>query len=354
MTNEEISRYVEEKTMILAEAAVERQYSLQPEIWNRYGERGRELSVRDMAYHIPYLTEAVRASDPSPFVNYVLWVKELFKGLNFPDETLPVMLECMRDVMKETLPEEVSAITAEYIVAALRKVGAENFLPLLSFIPDEAPHAEVAKTYLNLLLQGKRPEAAECIMNAVEQGISIKDIYLYVFQASQYEIGRLWHGKKVSVAQEHYCSAATERIMSQLYARIFSTERRGRTYVGACVGGELHQIGSRMVADFFEMDGWDTYYMGANTPTPSILQAISEHNADILGISLSMSFHRSTLENLIQSVRESEHAKKLKIIVGGYSFIEDPNLWKAVGADGSADNAEQAVILANRLADGKE
>ncbi len=306
-----------------------------------------------MAYHIPYLTEAVRASDPSPFVNYVLWVKELFKGLNFPDEALPVMLACMRDVIKEIFPGEVSAMTAEYIGAALLKAD-QSFEKQISFIPDEAPHAELAKTYLNLLLQGKRPEAAECIMNAVKQGVSIKDIYLYVFQASQYEIGRLWHGKKVSVAQEHYCSAATERIMSQLYARIFGTERRGRTYVGACVGGELHQIGSRMVADFFEMDGWDTYYMGANTPTPGILQAISEHNADILGISLSMSFHRSTLENLIQSVRKSEHAEKLKIIAGGYSFIADPNLWKAVGADGSADNAEQAVILANRLADGKE
>ncbi len=353
MTNEEISRAVEEKTMIVAEAVVERQYSLQPEIWKRYGERGRELSVRDIAYHIPYLTEAVRASDPSPFINYVLWVKELFKGLNLPDESLPVTLACMRDVTEEIFPVEISGITTEYIEAALRKAD-QSYEKQPSFIPDEAPHAELAKTYLNLLLQGKRQEAAAHIMAAVEKGISIKDIYLHVFQASQYEIGRLWHTKKVSVAQEHYCSAATERIMSQLYANIFSTDRLGRSYVGACVGGELHQIGSRMVADFFEMDGWDTYYMGANTPTPSILQAISEHHADILGISLSMSFHRSTLENLIRSIRESEYAKNLKIIVGGYSFIADPELWKAVAADGSAENAQEAVTLANRLTERRE
>lgn len=348
MTNEEISRAVEEKANILAEAVAERQYSLQPELWKLYGERGRELSVRDMAYHIPYLTEAIRASDPSSFVNYVLWVKELFRGLNFPDDVLPVMLECMRDVTEEMFPGEVSETTGEYIGAALRKTD-QGFETQLSFIPDESPHAELAKTYLNLLLQGKRHDAAARIMTAAEQGVSIKDIYLHVFQASQYEIGRLWHSKKVSVAQEHYCSAATERIMSQLYANIFSTDRAGRSYVGACVGGELHQIGSRMVADFFEMDGWDTYYMGANTPTPSILQAISDHHADVLGISLSMSFHRSTLEDLIRTVRKSEYAEKLKIIVGGYSFIADPNLWKAVGADGTAENAQEAVILANRL-----
>jgi methanogenic corrinoid protein MtbC1 len=26
----------------------------------------------------------------------------------------------------------------------------------------------------------------------------------------------------------------------------------------------------RMVADFMEMEGWDTYYLGANTPTESV------------------------------------------------------------------------------------
>jgi signal transduction histidine kinase len=40
--------------------------------------------------------------------------------------------------------------------------------------------------------------------------------------------------------------------------------------------------GARMVADFFELDGWDTYFLGANTPTDSILRAVEERRADIL------------------------------------------------------------------------
>ena len=67
----------------------------------------------------------------------------------------------------------------------------------------------------------------------------------------------------LSVAQEHYCTAATQLVMSQLYPRIFSTERRGRTLVAARVADDLHEIGLRMVADFFEMEGWDTFYVGA-------------------------------------------------------------------------------------------
>ncbi len=349
MTKEDIIKAIEEKSQIIAEAVVDRQYKLQPHIWEPYGEKGRELGIRDILYTLPYFTEAIKASDTSLFVNYVLWLKELFAGLNFPDEVLPVTLECMRDVMAEMLAPETNTIIGEYISAGLKQLGNE-FAKQISFIPDGSPYADLARSYLDALLQAKRDDANRMIMNAVKQGVSVRDIYLHVFHATQYEIGRLWHLKQVTVAQEHYCSAATERIMSQLYAHVFTTNRIGKTYIGACVGGELHQIGARMVADFFEMEGWDTYYMGANTPTPSILQTIIERNADILGLSMSISFHRSKLEELIQTVRESQDVpKNLKIMVGGYYFIQNPGIWKIIGADGSAKNAPEAVGLANSL-----
>ncbi|MEK3911627.1 hypothetical protein [Paenibacillus sp. FSL H7-0331] len=41
-----------------------------------------------------------------------------------------------------------------------------------------------------LLLRGDRHTASAMIMN--KQKISIEDIYLHIFQKSQYEIGRLW------------------------------------------------------------------------------------------------------------------------------------------------------------------
>lgn len=349
MNSENISSIIEEKTIAIAEAVVDRQYKLQPDIWEAYGEKGRELSVRDVTLHLPYLCEAVRASDSSSLVNYVLWLKELFRGLNLPENALTVNLECLRDVLQEMLEPEMAVITTEYIEVGLNALGVST-AEQESFIPGDAPFSDLAKSYLNALLKGDRSHASRLIEDALEKGASVKEIYLHVFQATQYEIGRLWHTKQVSVAQEHYCSAATERIMSQLYSRIFSTDRIGHTYVGACVGGELHQIGARMVADFFEMDGWDTYYMGANTPEESILQAVKEYQANVVGLSMSVYFHRSTLTDLIRAIRSSAEAPKgLRIVVGGYSFINKPELWKEVGADGMAMNAADAISLANQL-----
>ena len=113
------------------------------------------------------------------------------------------------------------------------------------------------------------------ILQAVEQGSPVKDIYQRVFQPTQHEIGRLWQTNQISVAQEHYCTAATQLAMAQLYPYTFSAERSGRRLVAACVSGELHEIGARIVADLFEMAGWDTYYLGANTPTRSAWRTIN-------------------------------------------------------------------------------
>jgi methylmalonyl-CoA mutase cobalamin-binding domain/chain len=164
----------------------------------------------------------------------------------------------------------------------------------------------------------------------------------------QYEIGRLWQMNQISVAQEHYCSAATQLIMSQLYPYIFKTEKIGRRLVAACVGEELHEIGIRMVADFFEMEGWDTYYLGANTPTQSILRTIQEKEIDVLGLSTTMPFHVNILKDLIEKVRLCPEGEKIKIMVGGYPFQVSPDLGKKLKADDYARNAQDAIEIAKK------
>lgn len=346
--NGKIAKIINEQMELLSEAIVSRQYELQPEIWEPYGDKGREFSLRDSNHHFRYLIEALTESDPTIFANYVAWLKQLFEGLKFPPEALPKMLECTQEVLRERLPEEMSSVTQEYIDAAATRIEHES-LSQSSFITEDLPLHDLATRYLDALLCGERHLASNMILEAVEKGASIKDIYLYVFQRSQYEIGRLWHLNRASVAQEHYCSAATQLIMSQLYQYIFSSEKTGRRLVAACVGGELHEIGIRMVADFFEMDGWDTYYMGANTPTSTIIEAIDSHQPDVLAISASMPFHRKTLKELIATVRGHDTDGRVKILVGGYALRSSQDLWIKLGADGFADDAQQAVSLANRI-----
>jgi methylmalonyl-CoA mutase cobalamin-binding domain/chain len=336
----------------LAEAIVARQYELQPEFWKPYGHSGREKSVRDAGYHLTYLSEALATANPALFTHYAAWVKVLFAGLEFPDEVLVVTLKCTLDALQETLPPDSGAIASEYVAFALDHLRrASDVLP--SFLEPEAPLGGLAQRYLDALLRGERRVASHLVLGAVEQGTSIKDVYLHVFQRCQYEIGRLWQMNQLTVSQEHYCTAATQLIMSQLYPRLFGSDRIGRRLVAACVGDELHELGVRMVADFFELEGWDTYYVGANAPKESILRTVIAEGADMLGISATMTYHVREVAALIGRIRTEPAVGDVTILVGGYPFNLAPDLWQEVGADGHARDAEEAVEVADRLLRGR-
>lgn len=218
-----------------------------------------------------------------------------------------------------------------------------------SFLTIDNPQSQLSQQYLEALLQADRKQATQLIMDAIDNGVAIQDVYLNVFQRSQYELGRLWQTNQISMAQEHYCTAATQMVMSMLYPRIFQTKRNGRSLVSACVSTELHELGARMVADFFEMEGWDTYYLGANIPAEGIIDAIELRQADILAISTTMISNIPATEELLQEIRASEAGKTVKILVGGYPFNISPDLWKKIGADACASNALDAVTKASAL-----
>jgi len=332
----------------LAEAVVDRMYTRHPELWQSYGQDGREMSLRDADYHISYLIEALQWNDPLLFAQYFEWLKDLFVNLRFPDSVLPTMLDTYQEVIGKFLPAPIPALVDVYVESArkqIQKTGSEA----PPYLDEKGPLYPLAKKYLDALLKGEREIAGRMILDAVEKGEDVKNIYLHVFQRTQHEIGRLWYLNRISVAEEHFASAATQLIMSQLYPYIFSTEKIGLKLVAACVADELHEIGIRMVADFFEMDGWDTYYIGANAPLAGIRDAIMKYRADILALSVTMPFHLTRLSETIKAIRSAVDMKGLKIMIGGYAANSFPDLWQRVGADGYARDAEQALHMAQKL-----
>ncbi|NHB69582.1 cobalamin-dependent protein [Perlabentimonas gracilis] len=339
---------VQQQSATIAEKIVELQYRLQPEFWKPYGSEGRMISVRDAGYHLPFLTEAVMANDPRVFKDYVAWVKTLFKGLNFPDSVMITTLKCTKEVLQEVLPNELHPIFEPIIDAGLSQMN-EQVHEQQSAIDPTTSIGLLTQSYINSLLKGNRHSASKLIMEAVEKGVPVKTIYMEVFQKSQYEIGRLWLSNQISVAVEHFCSAATQSIMSQLYPFIFTTQRVGKTMVAACVGGELHEIGIRMVADFFEMDGWDTYYLGANSPANSIIKAIESNNAQVVALSAAMPFHRQLMRETISKIQQSNAGSNVKIMIGGHAVNTTRDDWRSFNADGYAPNAQEAIEVANKL-----
>lgn len=350
--NRELSAFINSSMDGLAEKILNAQYSRQESISRRYSARDRELCLKDVKYHLSYLAESIEVDSISLFIDYVKWVGALLANLKLPPEDLMINMQCMKEVLTAETGKTFESLLLRYMdsaIAGLRIRSAETS----GCLNKDSPYYGLASDYINSLISGDRETAMRLIMDALDKGVSVKDLYLNVFQNTQREIGRLWHENKISVACEHFCTAATQMIMSQLYPRIFTgardAKRKNFVVVAACAPNELHELGVRMIADFLEMEGYNTYYIGANVPPKSVIAALIERKADILALSATMTFHIKYVAWLVEEIKSSEKCSKVKVIVGGYPFNVDGNLWKTIKADGYASDMSGVAAEVGRL-----
>ncbi len=344
LASSELSEHID----VLAESIVARQYSRQRDLWKPYGEEGRKRAVRDARYHIDYLANAVGLEAPPLFVDYIAWCKVVFHHRGLPEATLSGTLECTREIIPEILPAALTGAILPVLTAAAEYLNSAP-VDVDSFISCGEPYGQLAADYLARLLDGDRTAAGYLIGNAMAAGASVEDMHLHVFQPCQRELGRLWQMNRIGVAEEHYCTAATQLIMSQLYGYIFGGQRNGLRLVSACVGDELHEIGARMVADLFEVHGWDTHYLGANVPAGSIVSTVERLAPDVLAISATLVSHANAVRELISLLRTSRAGAGTRILVGGHPFRIAPDLWRRVGADGTGSDALEALQTARSI-----
>jgi methanogenic corrinoid protein MtbC1 len=323
-------------------------YAARPDLDQRYGAAGRAKCLSEMRYHVAHLAESVLLCAPALFTDYVAWAKVMLARRGVEAQDLVDTLAALRKALGGALPPVHFELADACVVAGLTALEARP-ADLPSGIVDDQPHAALARAFLDALLRGQRQQASKIVFDALAAGVDVREIYLHVFQTTQRELGRLWQTNRVSVAQEHYCTAATQLIMSQLYPHIFTGARCGRTLVATCVSSDLHEVGVRMVADLFELDGWDSYYLGASAPADSVVQTVIDRQADVLAASATLTVHVPQVVELITAMRAAPTRSDVIILVGGYPFNLVPDLWREVGADGCAADAAAAPHLAARL-----
>ncbi len=207
---------------------------------------------------------------------------------------------------------------------------------------------KLQKDYLDAMHQGSGRMADKVLGHALDQDITANEIYLDIFQNTAYEIGRKWQRNEFSVAQEHLATAIIERQMSDLRPYFKPLRERPKKIVLGAVDKELHRVGLRMVADFFEQDGWEVYYLGATVPTSTFLSIARDFNADIIGVSAQMVYH---LPAVIEFVKEADRQGLggIPILAGGYPFVQNPSLYQNMGVRFGGGNAHDAVNIANEI-----
>jgi len=199
--------------------------------------------------------------------------------------------------------------------------------------------------FLKFLLSGNRKMCSAITKQYLSTNPSVKDLYEEVFKDALYEVGRLWETNKISVATEHMATAITEGILNELYADFDIPAVENKKVVLTCVENELHQVGIKMVADVFEMNGWESLFIGTGIPISQLIQFIKQENPMILAISMSIFFNYQNLAKMIV-VLKNEFPDTV-IVVGGQAFkhIKEGGLDKETGVKYISDLYELDYYL---------
>ena len=175
--------------------------------------------------------------------------------------------------------------------------------------------------FFNSLIDGNKIECINILQNQLEEKTDVKDIYTKLIQRSMYTIGSMWEKNKTSVAEEHIASNITGSLLNIIYPHILKTKKNGKKIVMTCIDKEFHELGARMISDYFEYKGWDSIYLGANTPQNDILEIVESKKPELVAISCN--FYMNVLR-LLKFVNElTSKYPDQKIIVGGQAINND-------------------------------
>ncbi len=99
-----------------------------------------------------------------------------------------------------------------------------------------------------------------------------------------------------------------------------------------CPDGEYHEIGARIVSDFFLICGFDPVFVGGSTPKDEFISVIDYLKLKYIAISVTNQYNLVAAKRTISKIRERFNGK-IKIFVGGSAFSQNPQMYKEIGAD---------------------
>ena len=110
------------------------------------------------------------------------------------------------------------------------------------------------------------------------------------------------------------------------------------------VKGDIHDIGKNLVGMMMEGAGFDVIDLGINNSVEKYLDAIEQHQPDIIGMSALLTTTMPYMKVVVDTLKEKGLRDELIVLVGGAPLNEE--FGKAVGADAYCRDAAVAVETA--------
>ena len=207
---------------------------------------------------------------------------------------------------------------------------------------------EILKALYDETLVGNAPEVLRLTEHGLAEGMEPETILFEALIPSLEEVGARFERGDFFVPEMLIAGKAMAGALDRLRPLLAQTgaETVGKFVMGT-VKGDVHDIGKNLVNIMLEGAGFEVIDLGVQVAPEKFVAAIEEHRPDIVGFSAFLTTTMPMFKANINALEKSGLRDQVIVMVGGAPVTKE--YADAVGADGYAADASQAVKLAKDL-----
>ncbi len=198
------------------------------------------------------------------------------------------------------------------------------------------------------LIAGKEDEVKSLTQEALDKGAAARDILDNGLLAGMDVVGQRFKAGDMFIPEVLLCARCMHGAMDIIKPLLSEGDAAGMgTYLIGTVEGDLHDIGKNLVSMMLQGAGFQVIDLGTNITAQQFVDAVKEHQPDILGMSALLTTTMPRMEETIQALKEAGVRDGLKIMAGGAPVTQD--FVEKIGGDAYGANAASATEKAKEL-----
>ena len=207
---------------------------------------------------------------------------------------------------------------------------------------------ELLEKMANELIAGKQDEVIKLAQEALDKGVAAKEILDNGLLAGMDVVGQRFKAGDMFIPEVLLCARCMHGAMDILKPLLSEGDAAGAgTYLIGTVEGDLHDIGKNLVSMMLQGAGFKVVDLGTNITAQQFVDAVKEHNPQVIGMSALLTTTMPKMEETIAALKEAGIRDQVKIMAGGAPVTQD--FVEKIGADAYGANAASAVEKAKEL-----
>ena len=209
-------------------------------------------------------------------------------------------------------------------------------------------HEEILQLLYEETLVGNAPVVSDGVKSGLEDGLEPERMLYDALIPSLEEVGARFERGDYFVPEMLIAARAMQGALVILRPLIAETGAKpvGRYVIGT-VKGDIHDIGKNLCVIMLEGAGFEVFDLGVNTPPEKFVDAVKQHEPDIVGFSAFLTTTMPMFKANIDALTKAGLRDKVHIAVGGAPVTQE--YAKHVGADSYAPDASMATRMAKEL-----